>query len=327
MSRHRVLVTGTGGASGYAVARCMTEAGYTVIWADSDAESPSLSEVSAPTITLPPAIANDYLNRLEDCINRYEVDAVSFNTDAELAKVSSSSTASSLIQAMTWIPTSEVVQNCLDKRAFGQIIANIDGVRGIPTYGIEEARVRVSTERLYAKPTVGSGGKGHFIVDDPELLEYLERSRIENLYQPLLEGIEWSADCLRDKKGENHISLRARIRVRAGMSSVTVTFHDEELRVQVETVLRELRLVGPSCVQGFITDEGVVFSEVNPRFGGGCAVASWESAGFVEVYAAALSSESHLLPRREVLGEPLSGMKLVRKLDYIVGRNRALAAA
>lgn len=80
------------------------------------------------------------------------------------------------------------------------------------------------------------------------------------------------------------------------MSTVTETFHDPELEQLIAEPLQELQVVGPSCVQGFLQPDGIVFTEINVRFGGGCAAAFWGTTHLVEQYLALLTTGERLLP-------------------------------
>jgi hypothetical protein len=98
---------------------------------------------------------------------------------------------------------------------------------------------------------------------------------------------------------------------------VTETFHDPVLEDLVSALVRELRVVGPSCVQGFLQPGGVVFTEINVRFGGGCAAAFWGRTHLVEQYLSLLTSGSRTLPDRIAEEREFSRTTLVRTPGYL----------
>jgi carbamoyl-phosphate synthase large subunit len=84
---------------------------------------------------------------------------------------------------------------------------------------------------------------------------------------------EVTIDALLDLSGRPiHYVPRLRIRALAGESIQGVTIADDELRAWILSVLNVVSSLGgrgPVTLQAFLTPEGPVFSEINPRFGGG----------------------------------------------------------
>jgi carbamoyl-phosphate synthase large subunit len=47
------------------------------------------------------------------------------------------------------------------------------------------------------------------------------------------------------------------------------TTHDDEIIAWSRTIVKKLKLAGPSCIQCIRSTEGLSFIEINARFGGG----------------------------------------------------------
>ncbi|MEU6096793.1 ATP-grasp domain-containing protein [Streptomyces sp. NPDC047079] len=97
------------------------------------------------------------------------------------------------------------------------------------------------------------------------------------IVQKRVYGTEFTADCLVDRDGQASVILRRRDLVKAGCVAVSTTFEDQAVRDLVVKTLQAVHAQGLSCVQGFITDDGIVIHELNVRVAGGFALS--EAAG------------------------------------------------
>jgi carbamoyl-phosphate synthase large subunit len=64
-------------------------------------------------------------------------------------------------------------------------------------------------------------------------------------------------------------SPRIRIEVKGGQAFKSITIEAPELVEFARRIVEPLPIIGPSNIQCFLTDEGVQFFEINPRFGAG----------------------------------------------------------
>ena len=295
----RIVVTGTGGASGYAVALQAEQLGYEVLWADADPLCPALLTHPERARPLPPAAEGAvYLETLAKAAKSFGADCVSFNTDAEVRYAAGETDALAELGLSQWLPSARTVGLCSDKGEFADHLGrrtrfrtpkNLSAGGGGPEAGFPGAGV-------FVKQRSGSGGEDSMVCSSrPELDVWLRRNP-DGLVQEVLTGQEFSADCLYTGADAPLVVVRTRLRTRAGMSTVTETFHDQGLEDLIADLVQELRVVGPSCVQGFLQPDGVVFTEVNVRFGGGCAAAFWGATHLVEQYLALLTSGGRRLP-------------------------------
>ena len=131
------------------------------------------------------------------------------------------------------------------------------------------------------KPCIGSGGKDVYLVENMQEVEALS-NRIDNpIIQEKAEGQEITLDCLTDFSGSPvRIVARERLEIRSGESSKGRTFKDNNLLRLVFELLSNLHAIGPVTVQCFRSNGKYVFSEINPRFGGGYPLSHAAGANF-----------------------------------------------
>ncbi|MFE3166373.1 ATP-grasp domain-containing protein [Streptomyces sp. NPDC059224] len=294
----RIVVTGTGGASGYAVALQAEQLGYEVLWADADPLCPALLTNSHRAQLLPLASEGGaYLEALAKAAKDFGADCVSFNTDAEVRYAAHEVDTLSELGLTQWIPAPETVRVCSDKAEFAGRLSRDSRFRTPVSFSADDLRADLlPAAGVFVKTRSGSGGADAMVCSSrPELDAWLARNP-DGLVQEVLTGQEFSADCLYTGSDLPLVVARRRLRTRSGMSTVTETFHHPDLELLIAELLQELQVVGPSCVQGFLQPDGIVFTEINVRFGGGCAAAFWGTTHLVEQYLALLTSGERKLP-------------------------------
>jgi len=125
---------------------------------------------------------------------------------------------------------------------------------------------------LFLKPRNGSASKDAFAVNRDSLLRMLPC--VPNaIIQERIAGDEITVDALLDLEGRPiHFVPRRRIRTLGGESIQGVTIDDSALRswlLQILEAASQVGAIGPLTIQAFLTPEGPVLTEINPRFGGG----------------------------------------------------------
>ncbi|MEU3297048.1 ATP-grasp domain-containing protein [Streptomyces longwoodensis] len=324
----RIVVTGTGGASGYAVALQAEQLGYEVLWADADPLCPALLANSHRAQLLPLASEGDaYLEALAKAAKDFGAHCVSFNTDAEVRYAAGETDALSDLGLTQWLPSPETVRICSDKREFASRLSRDTRFRTPRSFSADDLQSDLlPAARVFVKTRSGSGGADSMVCSSqPELDAWLARNP-DGLVQEVLTGQEFSADCLYTGSGLPLVVPRRRLRTRSGMSTVTETFQDPELEQLIAELLQELHVVGPSCVQGFLQPDGIVLTEVNVRFGGGCAAAFWGTTHLVEQYLALLVSGERTLPEGLYENRVFTKTTLVRVPGYETLRARPATA-
>jgi carbamoyl-phosphate synthase large subunit len=121
------------------------------------------------------------------------------------------------------------------------------------------------------KPTFSRGGRDIYLVkNEAELEFYIDRVK-NPIIQEYITGEEFTIDTFSDLCG-NALSIVPRIRLQteSGISVKGITKNDEEIIEYSKKVVKELKLIGPSCMQCIKDINGKPkFIEINPRFGGG----------------------------------------------------------
>lgn len=179
MDRMRIVVTGTGGASGYAVALQAERLGYEVLWTDADPLCPSLLANSHRARLLPPASEGDaYLEALAKAAKDFGTDCVSFNTDAEVRYAADEVEALDELGLTQWIPSSETVRVCSDKAEFASRLSLDSRFRTPVSFSPADVRPHpLPAPGVFVKTRSGSGGADAMVCSNrPELDAWLARN-------------------------------------------------------------------------------------------------------------------------------------------------------
>lgn len=130
---------------------------------------------------------------------------------------------------------------------------------------------------LFIKPRAGSASQHTHRVDSATALSTLLEVVPDPIVQEFLPFEEITVDALLDLNGTPiHYVPRRRIRTLGGESIQGVTLDDTNLRdfiLNVLNILGDMGARGPLTLQAFLSPEGPILSEINPRFGGGAPLA------------------------------------------------------
>jgi carbamoyl-phosphate synthase large subunit len=121
------------------------------------------------------------------------------------------------------------------------------------------------------KPRRGSGARSIHPARTPEEAEFFCRYVDEPvMVQRLMDGEEFSMDCLGDRDGRClNVIPRTMIESRGGESIKGTVIDDPELIELGRSVMEALEVYGPCTVQAFRDSEvGLGITDVNTRFGG-----------------------------------------------------------
>lgn len=311
----RLLVTGVGGASGYAVGSLADGLGIDTLWGDSDPDSPALLSRPDLAVSLPMASADHFLDELLEACKSRGVTHLSPNVDAEISRLGRPDALNLKTLVSTWMPSDTAIGICIDKRRFSKFVLEHTSLQTPGSHAPAAIERCFPDEGVFVKPRFGSGATGtRHCRSVAELRAWLTLFP-GALVQEFIAGEEFSADCLFEYGKEPLVYLRRRTRTKAGMSTVSESFVEPSLASEIQSLLRSLSLSGPTCVQGFTTDRGYIFTEVNVRFGGGCALASHGDAGLVELYLHRLLGGDYP-DIAQFSYKP--GRKLIRPLDFSI---------
>lgn len=174
----------------------------------------------------------------------------------------------------------EVIETCFDKIKTYNFFKEA-GIPCLKTVDIHDIHVEDIKFPAIIKPRKGSGGINVFEVCSRQEIEVLSRRIEDPIIQEKAVGQEITIDSLVDMEGRPvKIVPRERLEIRAGESSKGRTIRDKELTDLTLKLLLKLKAVGPITVQCFKTETGYLFSEINPRFGGGYPLSHAAGADF-----------------------------------------------
>ncbi|PKV82610.1 ATP-grasp domain-containing protein [Streptomyces sp. TLI_146] len=273
----RILVTGVGANPGFGLTRSLTRLGHHVVAADASPLAPGFLLPDVTPHLIPLADNPGYCTRLEELCRDLKVDAIVPAIEDDLPPLLCMAARLEETGVRLWLPEPASVHACIDKGAFHEVLTE----HGVPTprawWGDALDQVPDDTE-LVVKPRRGHGAQHVHFVDNRRHALLLHELVPGALVQQRVHGIEFTADCLVDRSKQVSVILRRRDLVKAGLATVSTTFHDPAVLGLVRATLRAVCAEGLCCVQGFIQDSGAItITELNVRVAGGFPLA--EAAG------------------------------------------------
>lgn len=221
----------------------------------SDANELSIGKYLADEFyTVPLAIEENYIPQVLNLLKEKKIDLVIPSLDDALlkwAEMREELEANGICLALS---DKKALELCLDKWNTYQCFVRND----IPT-------PKTSLEQKYqlVKPINGRGGSGIQITSEPVRMEGM-------ISQELLQGMEYTVDVFCDINHEPvYIVPRKRLNVKDGKSTAGEVVRNNEIEAGIKKICASIPLTGAVNIQCFETKEGVKFTEINPRFGGG----------------------------------------------------------
>lgn len=235
---------------------------------DIDSLAPSLYMVDK-ALKLPKATSHDYIERLIEYVDLYDIRLIVPTIDTELSVLAQSIDVFKKINCKLLISDLNLIDIANDKWKTVEVFKNKnvkvprswkpDNLVGIP-------------EELFVKPRNGSASQHTYHIKKEDLKNLLPI--IPNpIIQEYINCPEITIDALLDFSGKIiHYVPRYRIRTIGGESIQGVTIPDEDIKewiINVLNIISGLGGRGPVTIQIFKTPDGPILSEINPRFGGG----------------------------------------------------------
>ena len=145
----------------------------------------------------------------------------------------------------------------------------------------------------FLKPRFGRGSVGIKLIENREdRIKYFSEGYVS---QEFLKGTEYTVDCLFDHASQPvYIIPRKRLNIINGKSLGGVVCLNSDIIKAVRELGRATNFVGPVNVQLFVGDtpeRAINFIEVNPRIGGGTALAFAASENWVPLFIDILQSK------------------------------------
>lgn len=173
------------------------------------------------------------------------------------------------------------VASCVDKLRFARLLEAAQ-LPAIPT--AETLDESWDYPALVVKERFGGGSKHLHCDVSPDDARELAKGLECPIFQPFVQGREFSIDLYRDRRGRVHgIVCRTRDRVVAGESQITTTVDSPRLRELCERVVRALDFWGHATLQAIELASGEFrLLECNARFGGASTLS--DEAGLKSFY-------------------------------------------
>jgi len=252
----------------------------------------SALQVADRKFIVPPCGDNSFIQAIAEICREEKVDAVIPLIDTELGIYAENKEVFADIGTEVIVSEPEVIGICASKLSTAAFFRKC-GLPHLMTVSLEDwHRSSVIPLPAVLKPDRGSAGIGVYEVNNKDEIETLSRRISYPIIQERAMGKEVTVDCLVDRSGSLvRYVARERLEIRAGESSKGRTFKDKELGRLLEGLCARLGAFGPITIQCFRDGGNYVFSEINPRFGGGYPLAQAAGADFPRLLVSILMGE------------------------------------
>ncbi|WP_205696120.1 ATP-grasp domain-containing protein [Conexibacter sp. SYSU D00693] len=206
-----------------------------------------------------------YVPALRALCDEHGVGAIVPLTDLDIEVLAKAREDGALPEAL--VPSSAVARATFDKFETHQLLERL-GFPSPPTVlpGQELPRLPAMV-----KPRQGSGARSIHPARTPEEVAFFCRYVDEPvMVQQLMQGPEFSIDCLGDRDGRCLNAIpRTMLESRGGESIKGEVIDDPELRDLAKGLMEALEVRGPATIQVFREEDGTLgITDVNTRFGG-----------------------------------------------------------
>ena len=245
-----------------------------------NAPAPFVADVRelVPRVTDP-----SYIESLKDICRRHDIRLLVPLIDTELHLLAPHKQTFLKIGVTLLVSGLEVNDICFDKRKTAIFFQKV-GVRTPAILDIRSVQLDPSAKYPFLiKPVDGSCSVGVYKVRNLHELNFFSQYVSNAMLQEYIVGEEYTLDVLVDFQGKvRSVVPRLRIETRAGEVSKGMTVKNKAIIETGKKVVEALpESLGCITVQCFLTADGdIVFTEINPRFGGGFPLAAEAGADF-----------------------------------------------
>jgi len=205
-----------------------------------------------------------YVPALRGLCEQHNVGAVVPLTDLDIEVLAHARTVG---QLPAFVPDPEIARGTFDKYEAHLMLQRL----GLPSPPTVLPGEPVSSYPVMVKPRQGSGARSIHRAADRRAAEFfVDYVNEPTMVQRLMDGPEFSIDCLSDLRGRCLNAIpRTMIESRGGESIKGTVIADAELIALGQRVVQTLGVRGPCTVQVFRDREiGLAITDVNTRFGG-----------------------------------------------------------
>lgn len=261
MTTKAVMLTGTG--KRYDIVSAFAQ--HTrVIACDPNPLAPA--QYAATVRTAVPLIKDpDYVPALQRLVEEHDVGAIVPLTDLDIDVLAHARADGRLPQAL--VPDPQIAEQTYDKHACHELLQR----HGLPSPPTVLPGTEPESFPVMVKPIHGSGARNIFVAKDAHeaafFTDYIDEPI---MLQRLMDGPEFSIDCLSDRDGRCLNAIpRTMLESRGGESIKGTIIADAELIDLGRRTVEAFGVRGPATVQAFRDKTiGLGITDVNTRFGG-----------------------------------------------------------
>lgn len=254
--------------------KALLKEGGKVIAADCVSTAPALYEADQ-FIQIPRIDAPEYLGRVKEICQAYDVNGIISLIDSELSLLAKHKQQFDELGVKLILSDYSLISMSFDKYSTFAELSKCK-LPSVPTFltvkEVKEALAKGAIAfPLIVKPRKGSASNGITKVETMKALELLFEEQDDLIAQPFLDGEEFGIDVYVDLISCKPTSMfiKKKLLMRAGETDKSIAVHDEKLRQLIFDLLDHFSFAGPIDIDCFKTNQGYFISEINPRFGGG----------------------------------------------------------
>jgi len=240
---------------------------FSVVGTDCSDYAPAIHSVDA-FYRVPHVSDKTYLDSLLDVCRKEQIDLLVPLFEPEFQLLAQNRKKFEGIGTFLMLSDQKVLDICLDKWDMNNFFVE----NGFRTPQSFISKKDIDREfPLFIKPRKGMGSKNTHLLSASEELDFYYPRVDDPIVQEFIDGVEYTMDCICGLDGMPlTVVPRERIDVISGEVSKTRTLNDDALIKATKEVCIKLGGIGPLTIQCIRTKSGeIVFTEVNPRFGGG----------------------------------------------------------
>jgi carbamoyl-phosphate synthase large subunit len=266
----KILVTSAGTASAISVIKSLklqSEIPVHIFAVDTDRLAAGLYLADEFSL-VPPANAPNYIESLIRLANENNIQYLIPIYSKEIQIISAHAQQLKENGIHTFLSSVETIQLCNDKKAMHTFVVKHE-IRTPKVYSDEELALGNDNYPLFAKPNTGSSSSGaRMIKTEQDLKEALTDKQL--IIQEFISGEEVTVDVLCNEKHKPIvIAPRVRLSTKSGQSVKGRTISTEPFQKIVTRICELLQIKGVCNLQFFLSNDEVVFIELNPRFAAG----------------------------------------------------------
>ncbi|MCK8824338.1 ATP-grasp domain-containing protein [Fuchsiella alkaliacetigena] len=240
---------------------------------------------------------SDYLTTILDICKNNDIDLILSLIDPELVLLAENKDKFRELGVEVLVSNYEAVDISFNKYKTAKFLVE-NNIPFIKTFKkLDEAITELESGNLefplMVKPAKGSSSVGLNKVANLKELKSVVNNGDNYIIQEFIEGEEYGVDVFIDNTGEViSVFAKKKLSMRAGETDQAVSIKDEKLFDFATKIAKSLNAYGPLDIDCFKTeDRGYIFSEINPRFGGGYPLAYEAGANFMELIIKMMQGE------------------------------------